>query len=969
MAPAYSQYQFEQQMEQALTCLRTVLEKAKNPQLLHDVPHQYEDKYAAAEFLTNTALAAVCNALAPVGLGLETLQRLRGWSKGRSVTLRLASHETCVYVREQTREEEHESSIVTEKTTSFFGRPCTSAQKATTKIITKVTEHVWRFEARWQLVAFPGNALEEAVVVAARTGRAELITATKDSSPKPAARSVPSIDFQLTPLLDRLNDALQPTLTIDRSHRDCHTPRRNPQVEDMVTFCTGLWGWAEQALGYLRGQLLFPTQPHCRVDLRALDAAAVFVPVVAAFYDSPLAVPATENPTTPSVDLAVGSGAALTIPVGAASGMSGVLPGAEDLNRYLAEQQRSLAEKLQALAKTFPAGQAEGDGLVTLVEGQLALVLLHLQQVVERYCHGVDYLEDLLRRQLVSAIGRVVTPQDFGRYMEFHYRRLFRNAFQPVPFCYAVRRPQHYPEGTVCLEVEDGEGPARLVPSLCHAFEGEGRAVWFPVDAATNVQVVGDHYVHAYVQHQFSGQKANRLFLAARARQFSSFLVLVGRIPGPDQFDPTYACLLQNKDELRIPLDLEAIPTPKEFRDAIESLSPEQQRFAKAIRAMQLSSTLFGVLVVQVKPQLERLLRLPPDSLTKEIQLTQDLMDLFIRYQVPSDLLTACSEGETVPAASEAVSRVKGHVKAMKEMIDGARKRELEEEAQKRMKKELEDKKAMELQLQMQLDTQLRSVERSEVMDLCAAPVMYKNDMVARRCMPMASVACAAPCAPPPVFASAPGFAAPTALPPPPQPPAPAPSPLPAPPVGSSSSPPPGNATESPPAVQHPEMAESPDGSPEGAGPVADYTRLPALLDERFEALDVDSALRPTIITPGSNWEKRSQAGLLSDMKQSDVGAEEQKALRQQAMDLIDALSRSGTLAMADAQLHVVLAATHCFDQSLLDTVVQRNVNPVERVERSALIMAAAIHASPPAALLKPVQEARVKEHSAILFQ
>jgi hypothetical protein len=33
----------------------------------------------------------------------------------------------------------------------------------------------------------------------------------------------------------------------------------------------------------------------------------------------------------------------------------------------------------------------------------------------------------------------------------------------------------------------------------------------------------------------------------------------------------------------------------QEFRDAIESLSPEQQRFAKAIRAMQLESTLFGM--------------------------------------------------------------------------------------------------------------------------------------------------------------------------------------------------------------------------------------------------------------------------------------------------------------------------------------------------------------------------------------
>jgi hypothetical protein len=28
-------------------------------------------------------------------------------------------------------------------------------------------------------------------------------------------------------------------------------------------------------------------------------------------------------------------------------------------------------------------------------------------------------------------------------------------------------------------------------------------------------------------------------------------------------FDPTFACILQNKDELQIPLDLEQIPTPK----------------------------------------------------------------------------------------------------------------------------------------------------------------------------------------------------------------------------------------------------------------------------------------------------------------------------------------------------------------------------------------------------------------------
>ena len=46
--------------------------------------------------------------------------------------------------------------------------------------------------------------------------------------------------------------------------------------------------------------------------------------------------------------------------------------------------------------------------------------------------------------------------------------------------------------------------------------------------------------------------------------------------------------------------------------------------------------SVFGVLVLQLKPQLERLLNLPHDALTKEIKLTQQLLDLFITYQVPA---------------------------------------------------------------------------------------------------------------------------------------------------------------------------------------------------------------------------------------------------------------------------------------------------------------------------------------------
>lgn len=49
----------------------------------------------------------------------------------------------------------------------------------------------------------------------------------------------------------------------------------------------------------------------------------------------------------------------------------------------------------------------------------------------------------------------------------------------------------------------------------------------------------------------------------ARARQFSCFVVLVGRLQGADAFDPTYAFIAQNKDELTLPLVMEPLPTPK----------------------------------------------------------------------------------------------------------------------------------------------------------------------------------------------------------------------------------------------------------------------------------------------------------------------------------------------------------------------------------------------------------------------
>jgi hypothetical protein len=111
------------------------------------------------------------------------------------------------------------------------------------------------------------------------------------------------------------------------------------------------------------------------------------------------------------------------------------------------------------------------------------------------------------------------------------------------------------------------------------------------------------------------------------------------------------------------------------------------------------------------------------------------------------------------------------------------------------------------------------------------------------------------------------------------------------------------------------------------------------------------------------------QQSLLSQQESQLLDAEEIRTHRNAAFDLLDALSRSGTLAVHGAQLHVVMASTHLFARTVVDTVVMDNVNPIEQVERSLLTVATTIHGHPsPTPLLQPSHSARVKRHSPSLF-
>jgi len=150
---------------------------------------------------------------------------------------------------------------------------------------------------------------------------------------------------------------------------------------------------------------------------------------------------------------------------------------------------------------------------------------------------------------------------------------------------------------------------------------------------------------------------------------------------------------------------------------------------------------------------------------------------------------------------------------------------------------------------------------------------------------------------------------------------------------------------------------------------IEDYTRIPAEMEKKFEYLDEDSALRPTIINPGDTWTKKYQKSLLTAPTQMTLSTEEQGKERNKAFDLLDALSKSGALSIDQVDLHVVIAATHCFTQTIMNTIIQGNVNPIEKVERSSLIVASTIQHVEPAALISPDHLNRVGLYSPQLLK
>ena len=993
MTENFDYYIFRQRVEKCLEKTRLLLHKEKHLDIPGDVAHQYADKYLVADYLTNTAISCFSTTLLRLGLSEANLTKLVSWACSQDVSLRFELSERCVFLKETKRD----VASATRNEVKVTGFAMITGRQVTT-----VTENWYTFTAQYELVAFRGvgDKLEDRIMLQSRKSHQDIVTASR-SSPYPEATKN-HYDLNISWLLRCMDDKLMRiNFLIDRKMKECHTPSRNSQVSHALDLFRKFREWGQHVgccftVSLFQVQQMHTSESVTREDLNSINTYDIFVPVV------PLMCVGSSMQVSDvrGQGVITSEGSEETIIQRANSGTS-VMLNAATVSQLLAEHLRSLDAKCSTLMQLFPSGESPSAAtttgpdrsqrvkspIISAIEAKLLVLLLHLNDVGEHYADGIQYLENLLQQQLVAAVGKTLQASDFTAYMRFHNRKLFKEAFQPRPFSHAVRRTvQHSPEGSFRIEEQplSGSMSEPIYTACCSRSASEASPMQFALNASTNVTFGGDRHLHTWLSHSFSGQQLPKLTLIAQARHFSSFIVLIGRIASANVFEPKYGMIVQNKDEVCIPLNLERLPTPKEFRDAIESLSPEQQRFAKAYRGMQLEGTLLGVLVLPIKPQLEVVLMLPSDSLTKEIRLTQDLMELFIKYQIPSDLLSFDDKMSTADSPTARLDVVKGHVKNMRTVMYESKANQIKE----RMREETynnpvpcrssemlahcgppgcgSESREM-LSIQAMLSEQASCVKRrvgptsqkKMVQPLCGARATTAQVDFRVKCMD-SSLSCELAVDRESVITTARVEKGGSDIP------------------GSnkmrydnSNEQQKGNIESSENASSSSTSASAYAGS--GASidgrEVIDFTKYAGLLDKMYEELDPDSALRPTIINPSDQWTKKSTESLMSEPTTALLTATELNDAKQATFELLDALTRSGALVMESASLHVVIAATHCFDKTLMDTVVQGNVNPIERAERSAVIMATTIHRLPASALLSDGEVQRVLSCSPQLQQ
>ena len=377
--------------------------------------HNYEDKYLVAEQVVNCLGASIWNTLISLGLTTAMYEKLYRWSKLSTVSLRLSRKETCRFVREATREEESSTRSEME-VTGFLGT------KITSKTVTKIKEFFYEFEAQYELSAFRGvgeHAAEDFVLIRSRQMSQECVLRSK-SQPYPEV-ATDQYDVNISWLLHHTAaNSLDMCFNIDRSNEDCHTPTRNVDISVAESFVTALHEWGSAVDHHVSTRLREVRETYGKrgqIDMSRTSIEEVLSPVFPLFRNTEDELISAEEPLLlgGSEGLTASSDSCLTVSAGGGAGDAALVRSwgsgsaaamkSVDVSLLLREQVRSLTSKMRSMEELYPAATSRGE-LVSAGEAQISVGARYLQEVCRGFWDSMAFLEEMLRKQLISAIGK-----------------------------------------------------------------------------------------------------------------------------------------------------------------------------------------------------------------------------------------------------------------------------------------------------------------------------------------------------------------------------------------------------------------------------------------------------------------------------------------------------------------------------------------------------------------------------------
>jgi hypothetical protein len=539
----------------ALQTVKRILEVERDPRLAETVEHEYVDKYLLADQVTNMSLIALMNVFESMGLTKKHLEKIAA-SPSSSKTLRFQATDSCKFLKEQVVNVhvDSESKQTTTEEISNDSRASFSfrtGRSTIQKVVKEVKEYHWNVDVQWELFLYSGSDLEATKqILSSRTTSMVVVLQSDKKAPLPEYRDHPPAELPVTWFFQQVDiSAAKAKFSIDRTVSK--TPLRNDQVNEALGNMAAWKDWAFNVRKYFvtniqkdivekHNPAIITADSNSMPMLSSVSASKVFVPLLPLLEkpneDTSAATVSTANAEwKASFSLSTGTGD---------NGKTTPLLSMEDMHRFLNEQIRSLQEKTGALERMFP--NRNHVKLHSVSEATFVMLCLHITSICQRYVQCMEYMERMLEEQLVAAIGKRVTADDLDAFCRFHYSRLFHP--RPVPFCHSIRQPGHYPVGMVSIEcttdgtathmshTDDNHKNRKPIDTFVRRITGTEEtknSLKIPLNAAVTVELTGETFLHGWVNHRFQAKK-KKYELIARARQFSSYLLLVGTMTATD---------------------------------------------------------------------------------------------------------------------------------------------------------------------------------------------------------------------------------------------------------------------------------------------------------------------------------------------------------------------------------------------------------------------------------------------------